>query len=52
MKTDFSPYEGLNVQGKVVATISRGELIFYEGEFIGSKGRGNFLKRKAGFLRP
>lgn len=48
MKTDFSPYEGLTVQGKAIATISRGELIFYKGEFIGNMGRGNFLKRKTG----
>jgi dihydropyrimidinase len=43
MRTDFSPYEGLAVTGKVCATLSRGELVFADGTFLGHAGRGRFL---------
>ena len=46
MPTDFSPYEGRPVKGKVHATISRGEVIYNEGKFTGKRGRGRFIKRK------
>ncbi|MDR1378844.1 MAG: dihydropyrimidinase [Synergistaceae bacterium] len=42
---DFSPYEGLSLRGKVCATLSRGELIYRDGEFTGHPGRGRFLAR-------
>jgi dihydropyrimidinase len=44
MPTDFSPYEGRAVKGKVTATISRGEVIYEEGEFMGKRGRGRFVR--------
>ena len=44
-KCDFSPYEGMALQGKIFATISRSELIFLDGEFRGRPGRGRFLAR-------
>jgi dihydropyrimidinase len=40
----YSPYDGMQVQGKVRTTISRGEIIVHEGEFRGTEGRGQFLK--------
>lgn len=46
MRTDFSPYEGWNVCGKPVVTISRGEVIMEEGEFTAQEGRGRFLFRR------
>jgi len=45
MRTDFSPYEGRPIRGRVVATISRGETVFFDGPFRGSTGRGRFLGR-------
>ncbi|MDR2136954.1 MAG: dihydropyrimidinase [Synergistaceae bacterium] len=42
---DFSPYEGLPMRGKVHAALSRGELIYRDGEFMGRPGRGRFLAR-------
>ncbi len=42
---DFSPYEGLSLQGKVWGTLSRGELIFRDGEFKGRAGHGQFIAR-------
>ena len=44
-KCGFSPYEGTTLQGRVFATISRGETIFLDGEFKGNPGRGRFLPR-------
>ena len=43
MATDFSPYEGMQVHGAVATTISRGEVVYADGEFRGEKGRGEFI---------
>jgi len=45
MNVDFSPYEGMEVRGKVWQTISRGEVIYADGRFLGRRGRGKFLPR-------
>jgi dihydropyrimidinase len=42
---DYSPYEGLELQGYPVATFSRGELVMKNGKFIGREGHGRYLKR-------
>ncbi len=42
----YTPYEGLGVQGQVKMTISRGQIIYREGQFTGRKGRGRFARRK------
>lgn len=44
--TDYTPFENIEVTGYPVMTISRGEIIVKDNEFIGQKGRGKFLKRK------
>jgi dihydropyrimidinase len=41
----YSPYEGMRVQGRVKATISRGHVIYREGRLVGRKGRGRFVRR-------
>ncbi|MDR1250971.1 MAG: dihydropyrimidinase [Treponema sp.] len=43
---DYSAYDGFEVQGWPVCTISRGDVIARNGEFIGKPGRGKFLKRE------
>lgn len=43
MKTDFSPYEGRRITGRVVTTLSRGRVIFDRGEFLGEAGWGRFI---------
>ncbi|MCX7750171.1 MAG: amidohydrolase family protein [Candidatus Bipolaricaulota bacterium] len=43
MRTDFSPYEGLRVQGRVVGVLSRGEWLVRDGELLARPGRGRFL---------
>lgn len=42
---DYTPFEGFKLKGYPVATFSRGELIAENGEYLGEKGRGQFVKR-------
>ncbi len=44
---DWTPFEGLEVTGWPTITISRGEVIVREGEFLGDEGRGRFVARSA-----
>ncbi len=46
MNTDFSPYEGWSVTGRVVATIARGEVVYRDDDVVASRGRGRFLFRE------
>lgn len=46
--TDHTPYEGQRVRGWPVMTISRGELVWNDGEVLSRPGRGHFIPR----LRP
>jgi dihydropyrimidinase len=43
----YTPYEGLRVQGRIKATISRGHIVYREGRFTGRKGRGRFVARQS-----
>jgi len=43
----YTPYEGLRVQGRVKATISRGQIVYREGRFTGRAGRGRFVARQS-----
>lgn len=45
-KCDYTPYEGMNVTGWPVTTVSRGEVIVNNGQFTGNIGRGHFIARK------
>ena len=40
---DYTPYEGIRVRGWPVMTISRGEVVWSDGEFRAQAGRGEFL---------
>ncbi|MCL1880129.1 MAG: dihydropyrimidinase [Actinomycetia bacterium] len=40
---DYTPYEGQVLSGWPSATVSRGELIAQNGEFVGTLGRGEYL---------
>jgi dihydropyrimidinase len=46
-RAGYSPYEGMDVHGHVRATVSRGEVIYRDGRFIGKKGRGQFVRRQS-----
>jgi len=41
----YTPYEGLPVQGRVQATILRGQVVYQEGRFRGQRGQGRFVRR-------
>jgi len=42
---DWSPFEGWNLLGYPVVTISKGEVVAEDGKFVGVVGHGEFLKR-------
>ncbi len=44
-RVDYTPYEGLALEGYPVLTLSRGEVIAADGQYVGPRGRGRFLKR-------
>lgn len=44
---DWSPFEGWQLKGYPKTTISRGKVIVTDEKFVGDKGQGSFLKRKA-----
>ena len=41
---DYTPYEGRKVTGWPITTISRGEIIWHDGEVTAPAGRGRFLR--------
>jgi dihydropyrimidinase len=43
---DYSVYEGWEVTGWPVLTLRRGEVVFREGEVVGSAGSGRLLRRE------
>ena len=45
MNVDHSPYEGRTVSGWPSTTISRGEVVASNGEFVGEPARGRYLER-------
>jgi dihydropyrimidinase len=44
-RSDFDPYEGHEVRGWPVLTISRGEIVMRDGRVLGQAGRGLLLSR-------
>jgi dihydropyrimidinase len=42
----YCPYEGMRVKGEVRMTISRGEIIYRDGEITGKPGHGQFVPGK------
>jgi dihydroorotase (multifunctional complex type) len=46
-KAKFSPYDGWDVQGKVVKTIVNGHLVFDEGEIVAKGGSGFIFRRSS-----
>ncbi|MCL5260061.1 MAG: dihydropyrimidinase [Gammaproteobacteria bacterium] len=45
-RVDYTPYEGFEVTGYPIMTLSRGKVIVDKGKFIGKTGAGKFLTRK------
>jgi dihydropyrimidinase len=43
---DFTPYEGLEVPGRVRSVFVRGRPVIRDGALVGSRGSGQFLERR------
>jgi dihydropyrimidinase len=46
MNTDFSPYEGREVVGRVLVTIARGRVLYQDGEVLAEEGTGAYVARR------
>jgi dihydropyrimidinase len=44
-RSDYSPYEGTEVTGWPVLTVRRGEVVFEDGQLLGTAGSGQLLVR-------
>jgi dihydroorotase-like cyclic amidohydrolase len=44
-KCGWTPYDGMEVQGKVVKTILRGTIVAENGQPVGEPGYGQFIPR-------
>jgi dihydropyrimidinase len=45
MNVDYSAYEGMEITGRVLTTLSRGRVVIDDGQYLGSTGHGAFLAR-------
>jgi len=45
-QADYTPYEGMKLKGYPVVTISRGEILWQDGRFVGKAGGGKWIHRK------
>lgn len=43
--SDFSIYDGRTLRGWPITTVSRGEVVVRDGEFVGEEGWGRYLRR-------
>lgn len=50
---NYTPYEGMEVTGWPTTTVSRGQILWRDGEFAAEPGRGRFLARDPyDFIKP
>ena len=45
MNMDYSAWEGFEIDGHVDTVLSRGKVVIDDGEYLGAKGDGKFIKR-------
>ena len=45
MRVDYTPYEGRQVVGAATHVLSRGKVIVQDGQYLGRRGDGRFVKR-------
>jgi dihydropyrimidinase len=46
LRVDYSIFEGMQVHGKARDVLLRGEFVFRDGQFVGAKGQGQYLRRR------
>ena len=44
-KSNWSPYQGRSVTGRVEGTVVRGRIVYWRGSLVGSPGHGDVLRR-------
>ena len=44
-RVDYTPYEGMQIQGVPETVLLRGRVIVQNGQYIGNKGGGQYLHR-------
>ena len=49
---DYTPYEGIELQAMPAMTLARGKIVWKQGQFLGVKGAGAFLRRGSPSLNP
>ena len=52
INVDYSAFEGWEIKGRPHIVTVRGEVAACDGEFVGTVGRGRFLKRTPTHFRP
>jgi dihydropyrimidinase len=45
-RVDYTPYEGMQIKGVPDTVLLRGQVIVRNGEYVGGKGGGQYLRRK------
>ncbi len=45
MNVDYTAYEGMQISGNVDTVLSRGKVVIENGDYVGTKGDGQYLKR-------
>jgi dihydropyrimidinase len=48
MSSDYTPWQGWELQGRVTHTVLRGSVVVERGRFVGAPGGGRFLERRLG----
>jgi dihydropyrimidinase len=48
VNNDYNGFEGMAIEGRPTAVTVRGKIQVKDGEFVGERGRGKFLKREPG----
>ncbi|HSF26247.1 MAG TPA: dihydropyrimidinase [Actinomycetes bacterium] len=52
MAVDYTPFEGWECQGAPALVLSRGEVVYRDGELVSAPGRGQFVRRTTGPFGP
>jgi dihydropyrimidinase len=47
---DYNGFEGMQIEGRPTVVTVRGKIQVRDGQFVGERGRGKFLKREPGYL--
>ena len=45
MNVDYTAYDGMDIAGNVDTVLSRGKVVVENGNYVGAKGDGQYLKR-------